>query len=75
MTYQIKINMQIDNKFNIGQEVFLKTDPEQSKRLVTEIYIQPGNSLGYQLSLEHMTSIHYELEITATPDIKMKYNV
>lgn len=67
--------MQINNKFNLGQIVFLKTDPEQMKRLVTEIYISPGDNIGYQLSLENLNSVHYELEITATPDIKMKYNV
>lgn len=67
--------MTIDNKFNLGQEVFLRTDPEQMKRLVTEISIQPQGCIIYQLSIAELTSVHYELEITNIPDIKMRFNV
>jgi len=67
--------MTIDNKFNLGQEVFLRTDPEQMKRLVTEISIQPNNCIVYQLTLSELTTVHYEMEITNIPDIKMKFNV
>jgi hypothetical protein len=34
--------MVIDNKFNYGQEVYIKTDPDQKVRIVTAICARPG---------------------------------
>ena len=55
--------MIIDNKYNVGDEVYLKTDTEQQKRIVTTIHVKPKD-LAYELSLGEMYSYHYDFEIT-----------
>lgn len=57
--------MTIKNKFEIGQEVWLKTDPDQYTRIVTEIRITPG-ALMYSLSCSDECSIHFDFEISDT---------
>lgn len=47
----------------IGDIVFLKTDPEQNERMVTEIRIRQ-NSVLYSLSCGTTDSLHYEIEIS-----------
>jgi hypothetical protein len=41
--------MILENKFEIGEIVYLITDPDQKKRIVTSIQITPGN-IKYHLS-------------------------
>lgn len=53
----------IDNKFDFGQIVYLKTDKEQSARMVTAISISKGDLL-YELSCGTTVSKHYDFEIT-----------
>jgi hypothetical protein len=50
-------------KYNIGDIVILKTDPEQKVRLVTGILIRINSNLYY---LSHSTdeTLHYEFEIS-----------
>jgi len=60
--------MKIDNRFNIEQPVYLKTDTEQKKRLVTAIKIMPG-CLMYELSCSDESSLHYDFEITVDKDV------
>lgn len=55
--------MVVDNKYNIGQTVYLKTDLEQSPRMITKIVIIP-NSLFYVLNDGITMSEHYEVEIS-----------
>lgn len=54
--------------FDIGDSVYLKTDPEQAERLVTGINIRQ-NGISYALS--HLTneSYHYDFEISKERDI------
>mgnify|MGYP003146413198 CR=1 FL=1 len=64
--------MVINFDFKLGEVVYLKTDIEQFKRIVTEIAIG-GNSMSdsviiYELSLEESTSKHYGTEITKNKD-------
>lgn len=66
--------MTINNRFNIGQEVYLKTDPDQLKRIICQIAITPGAALIYQLALASQNSWHYEIEISATEDQLLKIN-
>jgi hypothetical protein len=56
--------MVIDNKFNIGQIVFLQTDPDQDKRIVTAISVRSGGYVAYELSFGPETSWHIECEIS-----------
>lgn len=48
--------------FQIGQMVYLITDPEQSPRIVTEIMIG-GYGVKYGLNLGSLYSEHYEYEM------------
>ena len=60
--------MLIDNKFNIGDEVYLKTDEDQNCRLVTGLTIRV-TSITYELSCGTAESTHYDFEITVEKDV------
>ena len=57
--------------FNIGDYVYLKTDIDQHKRIVTG-YTVRFNEVTYLLSLGEDESTHYELEISDEIDILLK---
>ncbi len=57
--------MVIDNKFSIGECVYLKTDVEQNMRLVIEIAVMPGGLVWYKLCLGTEVTEHYDFEISA----------
>ena len=59
MTLKVEITHQIVDI------VFLKTDPEQNERIVTEIRIRPSSIL-YSLSCGTTDSQHYEIEISTS---------
>lgn len=54
--------------FDIGDSVYLRTDPEQAERLVTGISVRQ-NGITYAIS--HLTNEtwHYDFEITKERDI------
>lgn len=54
--------MNVKNKFNHSQIVYLIHDPEQHERMITQIIITP-NGLMYMLSCGDEQSEHYEIEI------------
>lgn len=60
--------MLIDNKFNIGDIVYLKTDSEQQTRIIfcIEVY---KNEIVYKLCAGTVVSTHYEFEISAEKDV------
>ena len=60
--------MIVDNEFNIGDEVYLKTDADQLMRIVTGLHIHAG-SIGYNLGCGMYESSHYDFEITAVKDV------
>jgi len=64
--------MVIDNKFTFGQEVYLKTDEDQKKRIVTMMKITCSGEITYQLSCGTSYADHYEFEITDKVDIIAK---
>lgn len=55
--------MIIENKFNIGETVYLITDPDQHKRIVTEIRVRRGCVL-YEVGFSDGSCISEEFEIT-----------
>jgi len=61
--------MQISNKYELGQLVFLLTDNEQLARIVTCIQINGNNQLSYQLSCGVVASWHYDYEIVSNKDL------
>ena len=66
--------MVIDNKFEIGQTVFINTDSDQSKRVITAISILPGSLLLYDVCCGALVSKHYEFELSDNENIETKIN-
>lgn len=56
--------MLIDNKHELGDVVYLISDPEQYKRIITDIKIGLDGGLIYYLALGVESTQHYELELT-----------
>lgn len=52
----------IENDYEIGNEVYLKTDPDQNFRIVTGFLIRQ-NGISYELSCGTESTWHYEYEI------------
>lgn len=55
--------MYIENKHNIGAVVYLLTDEDQLKRVVTAISIRSGGYITYELSQGDSASWHVGTEI------------
>jgi hypothetical protein len=64
--------MVIDNQFNIGQFVYLITDVDQVRRIITAISIRGNNSISYEVSLGTSCGFHYDFELSLEPDIITK---
>ena len=62
--------MVINCAFEIGDIVYLKTDPEQNKRIVVGMFIYPGG-IYYTLGFNDTTYNAYEIEISKHPDQNM----
>lgn len=67
--------MVIDNKFDIAQTVYLCTDNEQNKRIITSINVRPFGVLVYQVSYGTNVSDHYEFELTSKENVLTKTGV
>ena len=60
--------MVIDNKFNIGDLVYLKTDINQSERIVRAFYVME-TGIKYSLGCGADESWHFDFEITEQVDV------
>lgn len=60
--------MVIENKFELGQLVFIKTDTDQYPRMVISISVRQGGLL-YELNFAQSSSWHYEIEISDEKDV------
>lgn len=58
----------IDNKFDIGQTVYLKTDTDQSQRIISAIKITVGH-LIYEVCCGTNSSWHYDFEMSEQVDV------
>lgn len=58
------MTMLIDNEYNLGDIVYLATDPDQLPRMVTAFGVRKQGSMLYELSLGEMSSSHQDFEIT-----------
>lgn len=63
--------MVIDNKFEIGQTVYLATDPEQVKRVVYAFLVY-RNEVLYKIAAGVQNSDHYDFELSTEPDQVLK---
>ena len=61
--------MVIDNKFEIGDRVYLKTDNDQKERFVTRIMVAGNNGLLYELYSGSAGCWHYDFEISVEKDV------
>lgn len=61
----------IENKFNLEQLVYLRTDKDQLPRLVTGINIRQGDRLLYELSSGSTTSWHNDFEISVEKNVEV----
>lgn len=57
----------IENEFNIGDIIYLKTDEQNSPRLVVDIKISINNSLTYGLCCGEKYTQHYSQELSTEP--------
>lgn len=64
--------MIIENKFEIGDTVYLVTDREQVTRMVIGFCIRPKNNILYDLTSGNLVSSHYEFEISREENTAMK---
>lgn len=60
--------MRIDTKYDLGELVYLKTDPDQNARMIVCINISP-NGTSYTLGFNGTESYHYECEFNKEKDI------
>lgn len=65
--------MNIDNEFSLSDTVYLKTDPEQNKRIVIGIWIRQ-DGLQYELAMSEESSYHFDYEISREVDKAMEFN-
>lgn len=64
--------MILDEKFSLGEIVYLNTDIEQYPRCVTGYKIRPGGLIIYMLSCEGEETSHYDIEITKEKNQNLK---
>lgn len=62
--------MIIENKFNIGQTVYLLTDEDQKPRLITSIIVNKYDLL-YQMNNGTLQSTHYDYEISEEKQLQL----
>lgn len=62
--------MTINNAFTLGEFVYLKTDPDQFKRILVGIQIT-HEGLLYKLACNMAETWHYEIEISTEKDMLM----
>lgn len=63
--------MVIKNIFTFGQEVYLKTDGDQKKRIVTGFLVEEANFVKYRLSCGSDDAWHFGFEISEDKDVIM----
>lgn len=67
-----KLTIEIEHDF--ADIVFLKTDPEQNERIVTELILKPTGAVLYGLSCGSTDSSHYGFEIITHKDFLKSTN-
>jgi len=61
----------VENKFEFGEVVYLKTDKEQNPRIVYMMKVFQ-NEILYELACGTIVSSHYEFEISKEANILMQ---
>ena len=66
--------LKINNKFNIGQVVYLKTCTNQYEKIVTGIRITPADLL-YEISGDGQTGVFYDFELSEQPNVLKQLDI
>lgn len=61
--------MVIDNEYEIGDLVYLKTDAEQLPRIIISIYVYKNGELLYKTASGTQTSEHYSFELSKEKEL------
>lgn len=61
----------VELEFEVGDMVYLKTDQDQHKRIITGICLRQAGIL-YELAQGTTSSWHYVFELSATIDVVVK---
>jgi hypothetical protein len=64
----------IDNKYELGEIVYLITDEDQRKRVVISIFVTPENCIMYEVQNGINFSRHYDFELSREMDQVLKTN-
>lgn len=56
--------MLVDNKYNIGDIVYLITDEDSFPRIVNGIQLSPNNGILYRLACGTNETWHYDFEMS-----------
>jgi hypothetical protein len=62
------LNHKIEHE--LGEIVYLITDPDQFERMVTGIILRPNNQVIYEISFMNSETQHYSIEFTSERDFK-----
>ncbi len=63
--------MVISTVYDIGQQVYLKTDIDQSKYMILHIMIESGHLVKYFLVSGRYGEWHYEMEISGEINLEL----
>lgn len=58
----------IENAFNIGDMVYLKTDRDQYERMIIGIFISPVG-ISYRCAAGNLETNHYEIELAKEKNV------
>jgi hypothetical protein len=63
------------SKYNFGDVVYLKTDPDQLPRMISDIKFSPDCHTIYFLACGTICTEHYELEISESKNKLMSLGI
>lgn len=59
--------MMVESKYSLGDFVYITTDEDQKKRIITEIKVKVAGIM-YEVSFGTTVSYHYDFELSPEPD-------
>jgi hypothetical protein len=67
--------MQFKSTYGLGDIVYLKTDPDQFERIVTEVAFKGDGGIIYNLNLGASQSCHYDIELSSKKDLMKQLDI
>jgi hypothetical protein len=63
----------VNNEYDFGEVVYLKTDPEQHPAIIFSINIYKAGEIMYEVIRGTVTSKHYDFELTRDKNLIVTY--